>query len=546
MLPAVTKGPIKARKNAMEKFLPTSVSDFPQMITGNFVYVDKTRYIYDLVRVPQAYYFLSRPRRFGKSLLVSTLGALFEGKKELFKGLWIENSGWPWKPHPVVKIDFSEIALADAQVLAKSLLLTLDQIAQQHNLALKSNLLPNQFAELILALAVKFHETVVILVDEYDKPIISHLGKGHGELQIAKEIREVLKSFFGVLKGANVSANLRFVFFTGISKFSKVSIFSDLNNLQELTMHEAYAGLLGYTQEELETCFGDWIAALAESQQTSQEEILQKLRQWYNGYQFTKKNLRVYNPYSILNVFAQRDFKSFWFETATPSFLVNLIKEKNYPLSQIESMEVHELVFSTYELENLAVEALLFQTGYTTILGYDGTLFRLGYPNQEVKTSFMAHLYHNLVEIIDTTLKAQFSRLQQYLAQDEIEKFIATTNAILAAIPYTQIHSQAAPEMSENYYHTVFYLMVAASGVLVHTEVLSAHGRMDMAVEFKDKVFVIELKCNQSAAQAIRQIHEKRYHEKYLQSGRKIYLLGINFSTKDRAIADWRLELVGH
>jgi hypothetical protein len=276
----------------------------------------------------------------------------------------------------------------------------------------------------------------------------------------------------------------------------------------------------------------------------SREATLQKLRQWYNGYQFTKKNLRVYNPYSIVNVFAQNDFKNFWFETATPSFLVNLIKEKNYSLAQIENMEVHELAFSTYELENLAIEALLFQTGYTTILGYDGTLFRLGYPNQEVKTSFLTYIYHNLVEIADTTLKAQFSRLQQYLMQDDVEQFIATTNAILAAIPYAQIQDRATPEANENYYHTVFYLMVAASGVLVQTEVLTARGRMDMAVEFKDKMFVIELKCNQSAEKALRQIREKRYHEKYQQSGRKIYLLGINFNTKEKAITDWRLERV--
>jgi hypothetical protein len=529
----------------MEKFLPTSVSDFPQMITGNFVYVDKTRYIYEMVRVPQAYCFLSRPRRFGKSLLVSTLGALFEGKKELFKGLWIENSDWPWRSHPVVKIDFSEIALTDAEVLAESLLLTLDQVAQQHNLALKSNLLPNKFAELILALAAKFQEKVVILVDEYDKPIISHLGKGDDELQIAKKIREVLKSFFGVLKGANVSANLRFVFFTGISKFSKVSIFSDLNNLKDLTLNATYAGLLGYTQQELETYFSDWIDGFIRAKKMSRDEIAYELRQWYNGYRFTKSEVQVYNPFSVLNVFSEYDFKNYWFETATPSFLVNLIREKNYYVPNLENLQVREATFSTYELENLKLEALLFQTGYLTIQDFDGILYRLAYPNQEVKTSFLSYLYDNIVEIADTTLKEQFIRLHQYLAQDDIAQFIETVNAILASIPYTQIQGQATPEGNETYYHTVFYLMVAASGVLVHSEVLSAHGRMDMAVEFKDKVFVTELKCNQTAEQAIRQIREKRYHQKYLQSDRKIYLLGINFSTKERAIADWRLELVG-
>ncbi len=530
----------------MEKFLPTSTHDFPQMITGNFVYVDKTRYIYEMARVPQAYYFLSRPRRFGKSLLVSTLGALFEGQKELFKGLWIENSDWPWKKHPVVKIDFSEIDLTGADKLEASLLQELDRAAGKHGIVLKSNILPNKFAELIIELRDKFQERAVILIDEYDKPIINHLGKGAEELQIAKQCRDLLKIFFGVLKGAHVSAVLRFVFLTGVSKFSKVSLFSELNNLQDLTMQEAYTELLGYSQEELESCFGDWIKELAGEQQTTVGEILSQLKDWYNGYRFTAEQLYVYNPYSIVHALSQKRLKNFWFETGTPSFLANLIKEKNYSVPNLENLQVREATFSTYDLENLKLEALLFQTGYLTIQDFDGVLYRLDYPNQEVKTSFLGYLYDNVVEIADTTQKEQFIRLHQYLAQDDIGQFIETTNAILSSIPYTQIRDEATPEVNELYYHTVFYLMVAASGVLAHSEVLSSHGRMDMAVEFKDKVFIIELKCNQSAEQAIRQISEKRYHEKYLQSGRKIYLLGINFNTKEKAITDWRLEPFGN
>jgi len=530
----------------MEKFLPTSTHDFPQMITGNFVYVDKTRYVYEMARIPQAYYFLSRPRRFGKSLLVSTLGALFEGKKELFKGLWIENSDWPWKTHPVIRIDFSEIDLTNAEALEKHLLVVLDEIAEQHAISLKHDILPYKFVKLITELHKKHQENVVILIDEYDKPIITHLGKGEDELQTAKQIRDLLKNFFGVLKGANVAAGLRFVFITGISKFSRVSIFSDLNNLKDLTMHEAYAGLLGYTPQELTTYFSDWIESFARAGKMSREEILHELQQWYNGYRFTKSGVQVYNPFSIVNVFSEYDFKNYWFETATPSFLVNLLKEKNYSVPNLENLQVREATFSTYDLENLKLEALLFQTGYLTIQDFDGILYRLDYPNQEVKTSFLGYLYDSIVEIADTTQKEQFIRLHQYLAQDDLGQFIETTNAILASIPYTQIRDQAAPAANELYYHTVFYLMVAASGVLVHSEVLNAHGRMDMAVAFKDKVFVIELKCNQSAETAIRQIREKRYHEKYLQSGRKIYLLGINFNTKEKAITDWRLEPVGN
>ena len=521
----------------MEKFLPIGVQDFGQMIGGNFVYVDKTQYVYQMARIPQAFYFLARPRRFGKSLLVSTLKALFEGRKDLFQGLWIESSAWQWKPHSVITIDFNGVDAKDAETLEKSLISTLNGIAELHQVSLPEEVLPNKFVKLVRELRRINGSSIAVLIDEYDKPIITHLGKGEAALKIARENREVLKKFFGVLKEAEVSAALRFVFITGISKFSKVGIFSDLNNLQDLSMQENYAGLLGYTNEELESYFENWIAELARTQHASSAEILQSLRDWYNGYRFTTKDLQVYNPFSILNVLAEKKFKNFWFETGTPSFLVNLITEKDYPIPNIESFQVQEMTFSTYELDNLRLEALLFQAGYVTIYEFDGILYRLGYPNQEVKTSFLNYLYNTLVDIADPSLKVQFSRLHQYLAQEDITQFIETVNAILSSIPYTQIHGQ-----DERYYHTVFYLMVSASGVLVRTEALASHGRMDMAVEFRDKVYIIELKCNQPAEEALRQIKSKRYHEKYRQSGRKIRLLGINFDTKERSISDWRVE----
>jgi len=528
----------------MKKFLPLAVQDFAEMITGNFVYVDKTRQIYEMVRVPQAYCFLSRPRRFGKTLLASTLKALFEGRKELFNGLWIESSDWVWKTHPVVQIDFNGIDGSTATTLEKSLSTRLNKIAAPHGIILTSDILTNCFVELFVELHKKHQEKIVVLVDEYDKPINTHLGEGETGLQIAKENRDVLKKFFGVLKEADVSARLRFVFITGVSKFSRVSIFSELNNLQDLTMHAAYADLLGYTQKELETYFADWVEEFARLRQTDTGEVLALLREWYNGHRFTKHEVQVYNPFSILNVFSEYDFKNFWFETGTPSFLVQLIKEKNYPIPNLENLEVQEMFFSMYELENLRLEALLFQSGYITIHGYARNFYRLGYPNQEVKTSFLSYIYNNLVDFSDTILKAQYGRLHEYLEREEVPAFIATVNAILAAIPYPQFQGQTAPAASEQFYHTVFYLMLSASGVLVRTEPLTAHGRVDIAVEFKDKVYVVELKCNQSADEAIRQIHEKRYHESYFHSGRRIYLVGINFNTQARGITDWKMEQV--
>jgi len=498
--------------------------------------VDKTARIYKMATEGK-FYFFARPRRFGKSLLVSTLKELFDGRKELFKGLWIENSDWEWKPHPIVIVDFNGIDATNATILEKSLLLRLGDIAEQHEITLKYDILPYNFVRLIKELYEKYQRPIVVLIDEYDKPIVTHLGEGEAGLQIARENRAMLKKFFGVLKETEVSDRLRLIFITGISKFSRVGIFSDLNNLQDLSMHADYADLAGYTQTESESYFGDWIEEFARRRQTSAGEILQLLRAWYNGHRFTKLDLQVYNPFSLLNVFSEYDFKNFWFETATPSFLVNLIKVRNYPIPHLENLQVREATFSTYELENLQLEALLFQTGYITIHGYDGFLYQLGYPNQEVKNAFLSYLYNNLVKLADTTLKEQYIRLHQYLAEEDLTPFIETVNAILAAIPYLQISAQDEP-----YYHTVFYLMLSASGVLVHTEPLSSHGRVDVAVEFKDKVYVVELKCNQPAAAAIQQIRQKRYGEKYLQSGRKIFLLGINFDTQERAVTDWRLE----
>lgn len=530
---------VQNTNRAREKFLPISVRDFGLMITGNFVYVDKTRFIYEMARVPQAYYFLARPRRFGKSLTVSTLRALFEGRKELFKGLWIENSDWEWKAHPVIKIDFNGVEATSAQILEQDLFSVLEQFASDNAVNLKRESLPRTFVKLITEIYKKCQERVVILVDEYDKPIIAHLGKGEEGLAIARQNREVLKKFFGALKEVDVSAAVRFVFITGVSKFSKVSLFSELNNLEELSMHPDYAELLGYTEDEIARSLKEYISPLAQETGLNDDACLARLRTWYNGYRFSTKEAKVYNPFSILNALKSRSFKTFWFESGTPSFLVSLIKERDYPIAQIEKLEVPEKAFSTYDLENLRLEALLFQTGYVTIRDFTGEIYSLGYPNQEVKNSFSEYLYDNLVNGVDTVLKTQFKRLHLYLAKEDLAQFIETTNAILSAIPYTQQQQQG-----EAYYHTIFYLMVAASGVLVQTEALSSQGRMDIAVEFDDKVYVIELKCNQPAAQALAQIRAKKYHEKYVQSGRRIFLVGIDFDTQQRAITEWKRESV--
>jgi len=521
-----------------EKFLPLGVQDFEIMRQGNYVYVDKTEYIHQLVRPLQAFYFLSRPRRFGKSLMLSTLGCLFDGRKDLFEGLWIhEHGNWEWKKHPVIIIDFNRINHDNPDNLKKSILIKLKQIAENNHIKLDLPFISDSFATLILKFQQKFGQSVTVLIDEYDKPLISHLGKGEEELTIAIKNRDVLKQFFSVLKEQDVSGALRLVFITGVSKFSRVSIFSDLNNLRDLSMESGFSSILGYTEIELENYFHENIRELAIQLQTDYPKCKSQLLTWYNGYRFTEKDEKVYNPFSILNVLEKKKFRNYWFETGTPSFLVNLIKQKDYPIPVIEKLMLPEEAFTIYDLDILELEPLLFQTGYITINGFDGIMYELGYPNQEVKVSFLNFVYQQLSLVKDTQLKNAYKLIALHLEKGDLAAFIKLVNEILAAIPYNLIANQA-----ENYYHSLFYLMLSASGVDVHEEMLTSKGRIDIAIELPGKVYIMELKCNQSAAKAIEQIKEMCYADKYRDSGRDINLVGINFDTSEQEITDWKVE----
>ncbi|MGD9202381.1 MAG: ATP-binding protein [Chitinispirillia bacterium] len=521
-----------------EKNLPVGIQDFETIRTGNYIYVDKTQFIYEMVNTSQAFYFLSRPRRFGKSLLISTLKCLFEGRHELFKDLWIQKKAfWKFESNPVISFDFNGINHENSDALRNDLLAFIHLINQHYKIKSINGSLPMQFKNCITSIYDIFKKTVVILVDEYDKPIISHLGKGVIELSIARENREILKQFFGVLKEQSVSRALRFVFLTGVSKFSQFSIFSDLNNLNDISMQKQFSTLTGYTQIELESYFKYHIDVLTKELKIDRHECLKKLLVWYNGYSFTEDLEKVYNPFSILNVLKAKTFKNYWFETGTPSFLINLIKEKKYNSTQIEQLALRDSAFVSYDIDTLSIEPLLFQTGYITVKGKHGRLYQLSYPNQEVKNSFIDYLYEKLIPITDSVTKNKFTLLVDYLEQCKYDDFIDIINQILSSIPYTHIANQ-----DESYYHTVFYLILSASGVEVLTEVLTSRGRIDIAVFFDKTIYIIELKCNQSADTAIKQIKERGYAEKYKKSGTTIKMIGINFDSKKREISDWKVE----
>jgi hypothetical protein len=525
---------IKKKEIFHNKKLPLDVQAFEIMRGEDYLYVDKTRYIYQMVTQGR-YYFLSRPRRFGKSLLVSTLKCLFQGREELFKGLWIaDHVDWDWKPHPVVLIDFSDSSNNTPERLERTLETTLHNIAEENHIELKNPFLQSKFKELILKLSRKTDMPVVVLFDEYDKPIIDHIGKGSKELEIARANRDVLKNFFGVLKSGHLAPILRFVFLTGISRFSRVSIFSELNNLNDISMSEKYAELLGYTQEELETCFSAYIQQLAEKMACSVEAVKAKLVHKYNGYRFSKKELRVYNPFSILKAFNEMELQDYWFETATPTFLVNFLMQERYNLPKLDKLKVSQTIFGTFELERLFPEAVLFQTGYLTITGVQNNVYTLDYPNQEVKTAFSESLFLALTEGADRTISSHVLQLAGHLQSEDFEAFFDTMTAIFASIPYT-----INTKRDEAYFHTIFYLMISASGADADCETLTSEGRIDLSVEFPEKVYIIEFKCNQDAETAIQQIRDKRYADRYRQSGKKIILIGINFSTEQRNLADW-------
>jgi len=370
----------------MKQQLPIGIQSFSQIRELNFLYVDKTEIIFKLISFGK-YFFLSRPRRFGKSLTLSTIKELFQGNKELFDGLWIQDS-WDWtKQHPIIHISFGSIGYKEVG-LERAIEIQLEKIAKSANIQLTTQGISLKFKELIKKLATK--NNVVILIDEYDKPIIDYLD----DLPQAKAHQKILKSFYSVIKDSDPF--IRFLLITGVSKFSKVSIFSELNNLTDLTIHPKFSTLVGYTQAELEQYFEEGLEELTEELAPTKEALLARIKEWYNGYSWDGKNF-VYNPFSILSFFGAGQFRNFWFSTGTPPFLVNLLKERN--LYDIKETEVGEATFDSFDIENIDTHALLFQTGYLTIKSIEPlfNLFTLDYPNREVKDSMLQYFIKPLV-----------------------------------------------------------------------------------------------------------------------------------------------------
>jgi len=511
-------------ENAKLKQLPLGISDFKKIIDGQFVYVDKTQPIYQLVTSGQ-YYFLSRPRRFGKSLLVSTLAELFSGNKDLFKNLWIGASDWQWQKYPVIKIDFSVVDYSSGDRLEKSLLKLLHTIAQNYEVTLAVTESPKDlFGELIDKLSVK--NNVILLVDEYDKPIVDNIY----DRQKAEKQRIILQNFYSTIKAKD--AQLRFVLLTGVSKFAKMSIFSGINNLTDISMDMRYATMLGYTHHELIHYFSAEIARLAKKQKTQYEETVQKLIDYYDGYQFVEGADRVFNPYSILLCYNQDKYKNYWFETGTPAFLAELLKSGNYDLRSIDRPELSESELGTLEIDDIPLATLLFQTGYLTIKSYDISTqnYTLDFPNNEVTSAFSFLMTKTFAKLTNKQTREYAKTIAQALREHDLEKFRFELQDLVDTSPYVLQPKQ------ELHLQMTLYTIGRLIGLQTQSEVMTSTGRADLIMTLPDIIYIIELKINQTAQIALQQILDKRYHAGYVGGKQQVELVGVNFDTETKIV----------
>ncbi|MBT1247260.1 ATP-binding protein [Thermosipho sp. 1244] len=513
------------------KRLPIGIQSFAKLREDEgFYYVDKTRFIKMLSEETSGYFFLSRPRRFGKSLFLDTLRQAFLGKKELFKGLYLEKN-WDWsKKYPVIYISFGAGVHKTEEELRETQDMILRKHAEGYDIKLEEKSIKNRFIELIEKVYKKEKEKVVILVDEYDKPILDNIE----EKEIAKEMRESLKNFYSVIKDAD--EYIKFVFITGVTKFSKVSIFSGLNNLNDITLDPRYASICGITQKELEEGFKELL------EWVDKEEM----KKWYNGYNFLGE--KVYNPFDVLLFLDKKIYRPYWFETGTPTFLIKHLMKERYYLPEIENLRAGEEIIESFDIETMNITTLLFQAGYLTIKGYKDIFgkrtYYLTYPNIEVRTSFMDHILNYITKKPEKKAESEIE-LSEALINSEIEKMKEIFQAFFATIP-SDWYRKNDIEKYEGFYASVFYAYFAALGIEVKAEDVTNKGRIDLTVKFEEKCYIFEFKVIEGKEKkgALEQLKEKRYYEKYKERCKEIYIIGVEFDKEERNIAYFEWERV--
>ena len=508
--------------------LPIGIQTFREIREEGWYYVDKTAYAARLVEEGK-HYFLSRPRRFGKSLFLDTLKELFEGAEPLFEGLDVHGR-WDWSVrHPVLRLDFGSGNFEDPGLLPKEAMAQLDAIERRTEVETRYDTAPARFRHLIETLHERSGQRVAVLVDEYDKPILDALGTP----EVARANRGFLRGLYSVIKQCD--AHVKLTFLTGVSKFSKVSLFSGLNNLKDITLDPRYSAICGYTDADLDTVFAPELPGL------DRDEI----RRWYNGYGWLGEE-KVYNPFDILLLFDRREFAAHWFETGSPTFLIDTLVRRGMSAPALEKMAGTEELLSTFDVDDIGTEALLFQTGYLTIHEHrrvaGQTVYRLGYPNQEVRQSLNRRLSRHLSG--DSTRQmANSLRLYELLEANDFEGLKALFHAFYASIPH-QWYTRNDIARFEGYYASVFYSYFAGLDLDVRVEDSTSHGRLDMAVCFNSNVYLFEFKVVElePEGKAMAQLKERRYADKYRHLGQPIHLIAVEFSKEARNLAAFDVE----
>ncbi len=509
------------------KKLPIGIQTLSKIIEGNFVYVDKTEIAHRLID-RGGYYFLSRPRRFGKSLFLDTLKEIFEGNKELFKGLYIYDN-WDWEvKSPVLKISMGSGVLKNIEKLNKRLNSTLEDAAKSVGINCQSSDPGECFKELIQKASEKHNQKVVILIDEYDKPILDNIT----DKEIAREMRDAMKDFYGVIKDNDTY--IRLVFITGVSKFSKMNLFSGLNNLEDITLNADFGDICGYTHDDLLTVFEEHLRGAD----------MKMVQEWYNGYNYFGK--KVYNPFDILLFISNHfKFRNYWWSTGNPSFLIEMLKTGDYYIPDLENYEATDEILDSFDVDRIELVALLWQTGYLTIKKESQTVFGMEYqlkaPNKEVQTSLNSMLITYLTTETARKLSKQ-RNLLKVLENGDMDGLKNMLTTLFASIPYNNFTNNRLLEY-EGYYASVVYAYIASLGMEIIPEDTTNFGKMDLTVKMPDgKIYIIEFRLTEKATgEALRQIKEKRYFEKY-QTDNDFYLVGIEFSRAERNVIGFEWE----
>ena len=512
------------------KIYPIGIQNFESLRKDGYFYIDKTALVYQLVKTGR-YYFLSRPRRFGKSLLISTLEAYFQGKKELFTGLAIEKLEKDWIEYPILHLDLNIERYDTPESLGNILEKNLAEWEKLYGAEISERTFSLRFAGIIKRAYEQTGQRVVILVDEYDKPMLQAIG--NQELQ--KEYRNALKPFYGVLK--TMDGCIKFALLTGVTKFGKVSVFSDLNNLNDLSMWNKYIDICGISDKELQENLEEEMHEFAEAQGMTYEQFRDKLREYYDGYHFTQNSIGIYNPFSLLNAFDRKEFGSYWFETGTPTYLIELLKRYHYDLEHMAHAETYaDVLNSIYgDEEPLPV---IFQSGYLTIKGYNEEfgLYRLGFPNREVEEGFVKFLipYYTRFNKIEAPFEIQ--RFVQEIRAGEPDAFFRRLQSFFADTPYELVKDL------ELHYQNVLFIVFRLVGFYVKAEYHTSQGRIDLVLQTDKYIYVMEFKLDGTAEEALQQINDKQYALPFAANSRKVLKIGVNFSNTTRNIERWVVE----